>query len=99
MYLFNYIFMCLYIGVYVFYQWAEMPMPAWLPKVNVGVNWGFLLWGIYSSGRIVVDCILSRFKNEMSPANTLNGILLAVLDFLPVLLMSGFMLREGFASR
>ena len=99
MYFFNYFFMCLYIGVYLFYQLTDSSMPDFFPKINVAVNWGFLLWSGFMSGRIIVDCLLSRAKNEMTPANMANGILLAVLQFLPTLLIATFMLREGFANR
>ena len=99
MYFFNYIFMCLYISVYLYYQWTGAPMPEFLPQINVWVSWGFLLYSGYLSAKIIVDCLLLNAKNQMSADNMLNGILLAVLNFIPVLLMSVFMLKEGFAGK
>lgn len=99
MYFFNYIFMCLYIGVYLCFQLTDTPLPALLSDVNVWVSWGFLLWGGYLSCRVIVDCLMLNAKNQMTQANMWNGLLLAVLNFLPTLLMSVFMLKEGFAGK
>lgn len=74
-----------------------MPQP--LPYVNTWVSWGFLLWGGFLAGRVIVDCILLTSKGQMSAGNARNGVLLAVLHFLPVLGMSVFMLKEGFAGK
>ena len=60
---------------------------------------GFLLWAGYQSGKIIVDCIRSSFTGEMSAPNVRNGILMALLNFLPTLLMSVFMLKEGFVGQ
>lgn len=98
MYLYHYLFMCLYIGVYQYFNWTDTPFPESLRPVNVWVNWAFLLWTGYTSGKIIVDCMLSGFRKQMTPANVRNGILLALLHFLPVLLMALFMLNEGFAE-
>lgn len=99
MYYINYAFLCLFVGVYVFFQMTETPVPAFWNTARVWISWGFLLWAGYSSGRIIVDCIVSNMKGEMSTGNALNGLLLAVLNMLPVFLMSIFMLKEGFAGK
>lgn len=91
--------MCLYIGIYLFYYCSGAPMPGFLPKVNIWVNWGFLIWGGFQSGRVIVDCLWMHARNEMSRGNMWNGMLLALLQFLPVFLISVFMLKEGFAGK
>jgi hypothetical protein len=99
MYFYNYIFMCLYIATYLYYQVTEVPLPGFMQHLNVWVSWGFLLWGGYQAGRIIVDCLMLSAKNQMTPEHVRNGILLAVLHFLPTFLMSVFMLKEGFAGK
>lgn len=99
MYFINYAVLCLFIGIYLYFYATNTPMPAFWVTIRVWVSWGFLLWGTYESGRIIVDCIVSNIKGEMSAANALNGLMLAVLNVLPVFLMSIFMLKEGFASK
>ena len=91
--------MCLYVGIYLFYFITGSAMPVFLPKVNFWVNWGLLIWTGYASGRVIVDCLLLNARNEMSKTNMLNGLLLAALQFLPVLLISVFMLKEGFVEK
>lgn len=97
MYFIQYAFMCFYIGTYLYFQSSNAPMPPLLPNVNSWVSWGFLLWGGFLAGRVIVDCILLQAKGQMTAGNFRNGFLLAVLNFLPVLAMSVFMLRQGFA--
>lgn len=99
MYFLNYIFMCVYIGIYLYFQVNDAVMPEALRQVNVWVSWGFILVALYFSGRVIVDCLMLSTKGEMSPENVRSGILLAVLQFLPTILMSVFMLKEGFAGR
>ena len=99
MYLYNYIYMCLYIGTFLYFQWVDKVMPAALWQVNKFVSWGFLAWGVYSAGKIIVNCIMLNSKGQMAAEYVRSGILLAVLNFLPVLLMSLFMLKEGFAGK
>lgn len=96
MHFYNYIFMCLYIGVYIGYQLMNAPFPGFLRTLNIWVCWGFLLWGAYWAGKVILDCILLSMKNQMSSANAISGVMLAVLNFLPGLLISVFMLKEGF---
>lgn len=95
----QYAFMCFYIGTYLYFQFDNAPMPAILSNINTWISWAFLCWGIFLAGRVIVDCILLSSKNQMSAANAWNGILLAVLHFLPVLGMSLFMLKEGFVGK
>lgn len=99
MYFYQYAFLCLYICAFLYFQLTNAPLPGFMHHLNVWASWGFLLWGAYMSGRVVVDCIQLGVKNQMTPANVRSGILLALLNFLPTLLMSVFMLREGFAGR
>lgn len=99
MYFFTYIFMCVYIGIYLYFQWIDAAMPDFLRQVNIWVNWGFLLLGGYLAGKVILDCVLLHSKAEMTTENMRNGILLSLLHFLPTLLISVFMLREGFAGR
>ena len=99
MYFYQFIFMCLYIGVYLYYQLSDKVFPELLRTVNTWVMWGFLAWGGYWAGKVIIDCIWMSFKNQMTPENVRNGILLAVLNFLPTLLIALFMLKEGFAGK
>lgn len=99
MYFIQYAFMCLFIGTYLFFQWSNTPMPGFLHQANIWVFWGFLLWGGFLAGRVIVDCILLNSKSQMSAGNAWNGVLLAVLHFLPTLAMSFFMLKEGFVGK
>ena len=91
--------MSLYIGLYVFFQCAELPFPAFLSWVNLCVNWGFLLWSGYQAGKIILDCVLSNAKNQMTSEHMWSGIMLALLHVLPTALMALFMLRQGFAGK
>ena len=99
MYFYNYIFMCLYIGIFLYFQWNDAPLPDFLHHLNVWVSYGFILWGGYTAGRIMVDCVVLNSKDQMTAANMRNGILLSILHFLPTFLMSLFMLNEGFAGK
>lgn len=99
MYFIQFFFMCLYIGIYLYFQWTNTPMPGFWSGVNVWVSWGFLLWGGFGAGRVIVDCAQLSMKGQMSAGNAWNGVLLAVLHFLPVFLMSFFMLKEGFVGK
>ncbi len=99
MYFYNYIFMCLYIGTYLYFQWMDAAMPDYLRQLNIWVSWGFLLWGGYLAVRVIVDCVSLNAQNQMTADNMRNGILLSLLHFLPTFLMSVFMLREGFVGR
>lgn len=99
MYFINYGFMCLFIGLYLYFQLSNTPMPPYLNSARVWVSWGFLLWGGFEAGRVIVESLLLNAKGQMSSGNMYNGFLLAVLNFLPILLMSVFMLREGFAQK
>lgn len=92
----NYSFMCLYIGIYLFFHLTNTPFPGFLQTVNLIVCWGFLLWGGYIAGKVILDCILLGTKGQMQPVHIRNGILLATLNYLPVVMMSVFMLKEGF---
>ncbi len=96
MYFYQYIFMCVYIGTYLFFHQNGAALPAYLPQVNLVVSWAFLAWAGFSAGRIIVDCIVSNAKGQMTGPNMRNGIILALLHLLPFLLMSAFMLGEGF---
>lgn len=98
MYFLNYIFMCLYIGIYLFFHLSNTPFPDFLRQVNTYTCWAFLLWGGFMAGRVIVDCLMLSAQNQMTAENVRNGILLAILHFLPTLLMSVFMLKEGFAE-
>ncbi len=95
----QYTFMCLYIGAYLFYHWSEKAFPEVLRAVNTWVMWGFLAWGGYWVVKVVLDCLRLGAKSQMTPVNVRNGILLAILNFIPVLLMALFMLQEGFVEK
>ncbi len=99
MFVYNYIYMCLYIGIFLYFQWMGAAMPDILPQLNMWVSYGFLLWGTYTAGRIIVDCILLNYKGQMTAVHTRNGIVLALMHFLPTFLMSVFMLKEGFLGK
>ncbi len=96
MYFIQYILMCLYIAMYLYFQLTHTPMPEQLPIINTGIAFAFLAWGGFWSVRVTVDCIRLRAKNQMTVENMRKGLLLAMLNFLPNLGMSGFMLLEGF---
>ncbi len=98
MYIFQYVFMCLYIGLYLYFQLTNTPLPDFMREVNVWTSRAFLLWGGYVSVKVIADCIMLNAKSQMTADSMRNGILLATLNFLPTLLMSLFMLREGFAG-
>lgn len=99
MYFYQYAFMCLYIGIHLYYELSEKAFPEALRTVNTWVMWGFLAWGGFWVVRIVFDCLWMGYKNQMTPVNVRNGILLAVLNFLPTLLIALFMLKEGFSGK
>ena len=94
----NFSFMCLYIGIYLSYQLRNKPLPDILRRANTYICWAFLIWAGFMSGRIIVDCLMLSAQGQMSAGNVRDGILLAVLNFLPNMLMSVFMLKEGFAG-
>jgi len=91
--------MCLFISTYLYFQLTNTPVHPFFLSATAWVSWGFLLWGAYTSGRIIVDCARLRSQGEMSVENAWNGVLLALLNFLPTLGMSVFMIKEGFVSR
>lgn len=97
--MFNYYYMCLYIGIFLYFNWIERPLPAFLPQANMIVSWGFLLWGIFIAGRIILDCIMLNSKGQMTAEHMRNGIIMSLMHFMPTLLMSVFLLREGFAGK
>jgi|GEM_PF-1077420 len=96
---YNYIYMCLFIGIFLYFQWVEKMMPAALLLVNKFASWAFILWGVYVAGKIIVDCLMLSSKGQMAAEHVRNGILLSLMHFLPVLLMSVFMLKEGFLGK
>lgn len=99
MYVYNYIYMCLYIGIFLYFQWSERAMPGVLSQVNMIVSWAFILWGAFTVGRIIVDCLMLNSKGQMTAVNMRNGIVMSLMHFVPTLLMSVFMLKEGFAGK
>lgn len=99
MYFYQYIFMCLYVFGFLYFQVNALPIPEWMRQANTWVSFAFLLIGIFFSGRVIVDCIITNAKGQMTSVNMMRGILLATLNFLPTLLMSIFMLREGFVQK
>ncbi len=74
-------------------------MPTFLPMLNKGISAFFLLWGLYGAGRIIIDCLRLHAKGDMTGEHMRNGILMSVLYFLPTLLMTVFMLKEGFVGK
>jgi hypothetical protein len=99
MYFINYAFLCLFVGVYVYFQMTGAPVPAFWNTARVWASWVFLLWAGFEAGRVILDSILTNLKGEMSTANMLNGMLMVVLNILPILLMSFFLLKEGYAGK
>lgn len=95
----NFVYLCLMIGTYLYYHTTGTPFPEHLRSLNTWVCWGFLAWGGFYAGRVIVDCILSGIQGQMQPEHIRNGILLALVSYLPTVLMSVFMLREGFMER
>jgi len=91
-----YLYMCLFIGTYLYYYTTGAPFPELLRTANTWICWALLLWGGYQAGKIVLDCVTLSAQGQMSSANVRDGILLALLDYLPTLLIGVFMLREGF---
>lgn len=98
MYFYAYIYMCCFIAIYLFYQFTQTPLPAFLQYLHTGISWGFLLIGGYYCIKIVVDCLILYNKSEMSQTHMLNGMLLAFLHYLPTLLIALFMLKAGFQT-
>lgn len=99
MYFFQFIFMCIYIAIYLYFELTGTPFPPVLRTINMGVCWLFLLWAGYIAGKVIIDCIVSNARNQMSTVNMYRGILLVTLQFIPTLLMSLFLLKEGFVSK
>ncbi|MEO6760296.1 MAG: hypothetical protein ABIO24_12635 [Saprospiraceae bacterium] len=98
MYFLQFACMCLFIGLYLFYSLTNTPMPPRLEIWSAGVFWVFLGWGIFTSGRIIVDCTVLNLKKQMNAAHTWNGILIAVFNLMPTLGMSWFMLIQGYTG-
>jgi len=94
--LINFAYMCLCIGTYLYYYTTGAPFPESLRSLNTWICWGFLAWGGFHAGRVIVDCVMLSAQNQMQPEHVRNGILLALTSYLPTVLMSVFMLREGF---
>ncbi|MDQ3141339.1 MAG: hypothetical protein M3Q56_03725 [Bacteroidota bacterium] len=92
----TYAFMCLFIGVYLSCTLTNTPYPEFLSTIRFWVSWAFLIWSGYVAGKVILDCLVLSSKNQMSTSNVANGILLAVLNILPTVLISVFMLKEGF---
>ncbi len=93
----NYIFLCLSIGIYLFFHLTNTPTPGFLRTVNMVVCWAFLLWGGYIAGKVILDCIQCWApKGKCSRFISAKGILLATINYLPVVMMSVFLLREGY---
>lgn len=94
-----YLYMCLFIGTYLYHYATDAPFPDVLRTANTWICWALLLWGGYQAGRVIVDCLLLSAQNQMTATNVRNGILLALLGYLPTLLIGVFMLREGFVEK
>ena len=94
-----YLYMCLFIGVYLYHYWTDTPFPEYLRSLNTWACWALLLWGAFLVIRVIVDCLRLSAANQMSAENVRDGILLALMHFLPTLLIAVFMLREGFVER
>jgi hypothetical protein len=95
----TYLYMCLFIGTYLYFYGTGAPFPEFLRSLNGWVCWAFLLWGGYQAGSVIVDCLVLSSKDQMTPSNARDGILLALISYLPTLMISIFMLREGFMER
>lgn len=93
MYYIQYGFLCLFVGSYLYFHFSGALAPPSFDTARLVVAWGFLLWGGYFAGRIMVDCVMLYSKGEMTAPNLRNGFLLALLNYLPILLMSLFLLR------
>lgn len=92
MYFIHYAFLCLVIGLSLFFQLNDSPAPGYLDTIRVWGSWGFLAWGGFQAVRVIVDCLRLGAQGQMSAVNARSGILLALLYFLPVFLMSVFLL-------
>lgn len=92
----NYAFMCIYIGIYLAYKLTDTPFPDFFRTINICVSSVFLIYAAYLAGKVIIDCIQLNLKNLMTQSNMISGILLAVTNVLPAILMSVFMLKEGF---
>ena len=98
MYFMQYGCMCLFIGAYLYFQMTATPPPPYFFTAATWIFGAFLLWGLFISGRIIVDCVQLNVQGQMTSENTRSGILLAVLNFLPTLGMSVFMMKHWFVS-
>ena len=99
MYFTQYICMSLFIGAYLYFQMTATPPPPLFFTATTWIFAAFLLWGIYTSGSIILDCVMLNTKGQMTSANAWNGVLLAVLNLVPTLGMSVFMLTQGFVNK
>lgn len=89
-------FMCFIIGVFLYFEMSATEMPGILLKFNFWINWIFIVWASYSVGRIVLDSIMLNSQGQMTSANLMSSMLLAIFHALPTLAISIFMLKEGF---
>ncbi|MCC7026533.1 MAG: hypothetical protein IT265_06235 [Saprospiraceae bacterium] len=89
-------FMCLFIGIFLYFEMSATAMSDILWKLNFWINWMFIVWASYSVGRIVLDSIILNSQGQMTSANLMSSMLLAVFHALPTLAISIFMLKEGF---
>lgn len=89
-------FMCFIIGVFLYFEISATEMPGILLKFNFWINWMFIVWASYSVGRILLDSFMLNSQGQMTSANLMSSMLLAVFHALPTLAISIFMLKEGF---
>lgn len=95
----SYAFLCIFIGLYLYFQFNNQPLPAYFDQARVWVAWGLLLWAGFSAGRVIVSCISLGAKGEMTAEHIRSGMLLGVLHGLPAMLMAIFLLRSGFVTK
>ncbi|MCI1267369.1 MAG: hypothetical protein LKG19_12410 [Saprospiraceae bacterium] len=93
---FSFGFMCLMIGIFLFFELSASSMPDILWKLNFWISWIFIVWASYTAGRVIVDCLKLSGQGQMSSENVSSSILLSILHILPTLAISIFMLKEGF---
>lgn len=95
---YQFIYLCLVILVNLYFEWNNAAWPTQWRTANFWINVGFLAIGGYFAARVIIDCIVSGSKGQMLPVNVRQGILMALLYYVPTIVMSLFLLKEAYKS-
>lgn len=96
MFWYQFAFLSLMVLGYQGFRLVDASFPPLLLTLNFWVAVAFLGWGGYHALRVIIDCIALGARGEMQAVHMRNGIVLALMVYLPKVLMSWFLIREGF---